>query len=33
MTIGIGIIWGVVWAFSSYKLAMSRGRKGFAPSL
>lgn len=31
MPIGIGIIWGVVWAFGSYKLAMSRGRKGFAP--
>jgi hypothetical protein len=31
MTIGIGIIWGVVWAFSSYKLATSKGRKGFAP--
>jgi hypothetical protein len=31
MPIGIGIIWGVVWAFSSYKLAMSKGRKGLAP--
>jgi hypothetical protein len=31
MTIVIGIIWGVLWAFSSYKLAMSKGRKSFAP--
>lgn len=31
MIIVTGIIWGVVWAFSSYKLAMSRGRKNFAP--
>jgi membrane associated rhomboid family serine protease len=30
MTIGIGIIWGVVWGFSSYKLAMSKGRPSFA---
>ena len=31
MPIVIAIILGVVWAFSSYKLAMSKGRKSFAP--
>ena len=31
MTIVIAIIMGVVWAFSSYRLAMKKGRKSFAP--
>ena len=31
MPIVIVIILGVVWAFSSYKLAISKGRKSFAP--
>jgi len=31
MIIVLGIVMGVFWAFLSYKVAMSKGRKSFAP--
>ena len=31
MLIVTGILMGVFWAFMSYKLAISKGRKSFAP--
>ena len=31
MLIVIGIVLGVLWAVCSYRLAMSKGRKSFAP--
>ena len=31
MIIVLGIVMGVFWAFLSYKVAMNKGRKSFAP--
>ena len=31
VTYVIALIWAVAWAFGSYKLAMYKGRKSFAP--